>query len=337
MVLSHYLIKPLYSFWWRILNLVGTRRETVFYCHTPVDLEIWLPVQRYLKPLRIVSDKRNTRKALRAQGLACGKLPVFPRAVIMCRVASHKFPSRKVLKIGLNHGAYHFKRLSDARNYAPFSLFLFSSESDLALASASGITCGKAVGYPKLDPYLGKQTDKPHARPLIVFSATYDASGMSAVQFWAHRLGELASRFDIHVTLHPWTSERYRRLIRNTPGVLLIEDESPLPHILASDACVSDTSSICADICALGRPLVTWILPPAPKTVSEVITVLEGCSERVRSFEELLPALENCLAHPEAKSAARKQAACLFCGDLDGQAGWRAAREILTILPELAL
>lgn len=335
MVFSQYLFQPLYSLWWRILDLASPRRETVFYCHTPVDMEIWLPVQKYLKPVRLVSDKTRTRRVLAARGYQCGRLPAWPKAVIMCRVSAHKFPSPKVIKIGMNHGAYHFKRLTSARNYAPFSLFMFSSASDLATAKSKGISCGKAIGYPKLDPYLGQKPEKHQGKPLLVFSATYERSGMSAVQLWAHRLAELTERYEIRVTLHPWIHERWRCLIRDTPGVKLIEGDSPLPHIMESDVCISDTSSICGDICALDKPLITWILPPAPRTVPEVISLLENCSERVRSFEELVPAIERCLTAPESRKEARHEAARIFCGELNGLAGKRAAEEILKILPEL--
>ena len=145
MVASYYLIKPFYSLHWRILNFISPRRETVFYVHSAIDLQNWLPVQKFLAQIPLVSDKANTRKELRDMGYRVRPLPVFPKAVIMCRVATHKFPSRKVIKVGMTHGAYHFKRMPKAENYHPFSLYLFTSPQDLA--NAEKIMQGLKIPY----------------------------------------------------------------------------------------------------------------------------------------------------------------------------------------------
>jgi len=76
MVFSYYLLKPLYSAAWHILNLLKKRTETVFYCHTPVDLEIWLPVQKYLQPIPIVTDKLDSYKFLKDKGYSVRRLMI---------------------------------------------------------------------------------------------------------------------------------------------------------------------------------------------------------------------------------------------------------------------
>ena len=335
MVLSGILLKPFYSFTWSLLNIFKPRENTVFYCHTPVDMEMWLPVQKYLKALPIVTDKAKTAKALKKQGFNCKRMPVFPKAVIMCRVAAHKFPSDKVIKIGMNHGAYHFKKMTSAANYRPFTLFFFSSKSDLANAEAAGVTCGKAVGYPKLDPYYNFKKLKSSNKPIIVFTATYDKSGMSAIHLWVDKLGLLTEKYDIYVTLHPWMSRKYVKIIKNTEGVKLIEEESPLKYIAESDVCIGDTSSILAECCALDKPIITWKVPTSERTVPEIEEILATCTWQIATFEELEPAIERCLAHPEKLQEERKEASAIFFDELDGKAGFRVANEILKILPEL--
>jgi hypothetical protein len=337
MVLSYYLFKPVYAIGWRLLNIFKPRKETVFYCHTAVDMEIWGPVQKYLKPLPIVTDKRKTREILRAKGYDCKMLPVFPKAVIMCRVGSHKFPSNKVIKIGMTHGAYHFKRITSAKNYRPFSLYLFTSKADLKNAMQIGVKCGKACGYAKLDPYINRKLESKGKKPRLLFTATYDKSGMSAVVQWASRLGELTNKYEIYATLHPWMSKSHVEAVSSTPGVHYIDNQSPLPYILKSDLCIADTSSIIADCVAFDKPLITWVLPKTEKTVDEIIEVLERCSLRIKSFEELEPAIDRILSAPDEKKKERREAAEMFFDDLDGKAGQRAAAEITKLLPELQL
>ncbi|WP_218570936.1 hypothetical protein, partial [Pseudomonas sp. Kh14] len=78
---------------------------------------------------------------------------------------------------------------------------------------------------PKLDPYINKSVKSLHNKPIIVFTATYDKSGMSAIHLWADKLGLLTEKYNIYVTLHPWMSRKYVKIIKNTEGVKLIEEE----------------------------------------------------------------------------------------------------------------
>ena len=235
----------------------------------------------------------------------------------------------------MNHGAYHFKKMTSAANYRPFTLFFFSSKQDLANAEAAGVTCGKAVGYPKLDPYYNFKKVKSSNKPIIVFTATYDKSGMSAIHLWVDKLESLTEKYDIYVTLHPWMSRKYVKIIKNTEGVKLIEEESPLKYIAESDVCIGDTSSILAECCALDKPIITWKVPTSERTVPEIEEILARCTWQIATFEELEPAIERCLAHPEELQDERKEASAIFFDELDGKAGFRVANEILKILPEL--
>ena len=335
MVFSYYLFKPLYSFWWIVLNLLKKRQETVFYCHSLVDLEIWEPVQKYLQPIPIVTDKKTTRKELDKRGYKCRSMPVFPKGVIMCRVSAHKFPCDKVKKIGMMHGAYHFKRITSNKNYHPFTRFFFTSVKDLEIAQQIGVKCGFVAGYPKLDPYINNPPPKIEGKPKVLFTATYDKSGMSAIQRWVDRVKELTDNFEVYVTLHPWMSKHYQDAIRSTPGIFYIEEESNLPYLVKCDVCIVDRSSIIADCCAFDKPMISWSIPVTKRTVNEIEEILKDCSIMVNSFNELIDAISVVLANPADKSEARKRGAKIFFDSLDGKAGMRTACEIGKILPEL--
>ncbi|KAF5044116.1 hypothetical protein DSECCO2_495130 [anaerobic digester metagenome] len=338
MVASYYLIKPFYSLYWRILNFISPRRETVFYVHSAIDLQNWLPVQKFLAQIPLVSDKANTRKELRDMGYRVRPLPVFPKAVIMCRVATHKFPSRKVIKVGMTHGAYHFKRMPKAENYHPFSLYLFTSPQDLANAEKIGIRIGKVGGYPKLDPYLQPSSPSPHpkGKKKLLFTATYHASGMSAIQQWLNRLGDLTALYDVFVSLHPWMDKAIKAQIAALPDVTYVRD-NPLPYIAIADVCIVDNSSVIGEICALDKPMISFILPPSPRSVPEIAQVLDKCSIRIETFAELPAAIERALQAPAEFQTARSEANALFFDCLDGNAGKRSAEHILKLLPELSL
>lgn len=318
--------------------MIKPRSETVFYCHSAVDLQNWLPVQKYLKPIALVSDKAHTRKELRVLGYQVRALPVYPKAVIMCRVAAHKFPSRKVIKIGMTHGAYHFKRFPKAENYNLFKLYLFTSDRDLANATRLGVMCGQVGGYPKLDPYLnarGIGTGLAEKKK-VLFTATYDSSGMSAVHLWLERLPELAAKYDIYVSLHPWMSKEVKEKIAYMPGIRYVQD-TPLPSISSVDVCVVDSSSVIGDICALDKAMISWVLPPSERDVPEITKILEQCSIRVSCFEELEAALERAISNPDEHAQARHKANQIFFDQLDGRAGERSASHIIKLLPELKL
>lgn len=338
MVASYYLLKPLYSLCWRILKLFKARTETVFYCHTTLDLQNWLPVQKYLKPIPLVSDKANTRKELRAMGYIVKPLPVYPKAVIMCRLAAHKFPSRKVIKIGMRHGAYHFKRMSKAGNFNLFQLYLFTSPQDLAKAKSIGVSCGEVGGFPKLDSYLAvkEAPAAPGCKKRLLFTATYDLSGMSAIHLWLERLPELTAKYDIYVSLHPWMSESIKARIAVLPGIHYVQD-NPLPSICSADLCVVDTSSVIAEICALDKPLISWALGTAERSVSQITEILERCSIRISSFDELEAAIERVFTQADEHGKARAEANAIFFDRLDGKAGKRSAEHIVKLLPELKL
>lgn len=347
MVFSYYLTKPVYTLWWRLLNLFSPRREVVFYCAEMIDYYSFAPVMKHLSGLTLASSNPAVRKELGKQGIEVKSLPVFPRAVIMCRHATHKFPCSRALKIGLRHGPYHFKRLTKAANYNQFDLYFFSSEADLRAAEAIGVTVGKAVGFPRLDPVfngdlslelvpqLRKELKLDPAKDTLLFTATWDKSGMSGISLWFDRLSELTPNYNVLVTTHPWTEQRYLETIQSTPGVHLIRSADLLPYILLADICIGDTSSLLAECCALHKPIIVFWTPKAQRSLEEIDHLLAQMSLAIHEFGELKPSIRKCLETPGLLRDGQQKANAIMFDVLDGKAGERAAAEIIKLLPEL--
>jgi len=347
MVLSYYLTRIPYEIVWRMLYLSKKTILVVFYCGDVLDYQLFQPVQKYLPPIPVVTDKKTVMTELRNIGVMARRLPVFPDAVIMTRHATHKFPSSRILKIGMRHGAYHFKRMTRADNYNQFDSFFMTSEEEVRKARDLGVTIASAIGFPKLDPafdgtyndiyqvQLKKKIGLSDTKPIILFTATWPKSGMSGVHIWYKHLATLTSQYQIMVTLHPWMDSTIRETVRNTPGVYYIDDKNAIPYIMLADICVGDTSSILAECCALQKPIVTFKVRKAQRTLEEIENLITRISWQVDTFDELKNCIEYGLQHKEEKQADRDWANSLMFDKLDGKAGYRAASAIYTLLPDL--
>ncbi len=347
MVLSYYMFKPFYSLIWNVMKYLNKTLPVVFYCGDPLDYYVFQPVQRYLCDIPVVTDKLKTYRFLRKQGLKARFGISFPDTVIMSRHATHKFPSDSIYKIGMRHGAYHFKQFSSQDNYNKFDLYFVTSEADAEAARRRGISNIVSAGFPKLDsyvqternsvnPYELKQKLGLENRPTLLFFATYDKSGMSAVQLWYDKLECLTKRWNVLVTLHPRISAKYRNMILTTRSVRFLNEYQILPYILISDVCIGDTSSLIAECCALNKPLITWRTAKAKRSVTEIDAILKGISIRISDFSELAPAIEKSLAHPDAKDSQRQKANRIFFDNLDGKAGERMANWLVNLIPALS-
>ncbi|MGC9362312.1 MAG: CDP-glycerol glycerophosphotransferase family protein, partial [Candidatus Syntrophosphaera sp.] len=320
--------------------------DLVFYCGQMIDHHCFDPVRKHLPEVTYATSNPALKRELDRLGIVAKRLPVFPRAVIMCRHATHRFPCDKITKIGLRHGAYHFKRLTGADNYNRFDLYLFTSRADLQAAETIGVKTGMAVGFPRLDPAfdgsiteedlsrLRKELKLDPARPVLLFTATWEKSGMSAIHLWYDRLSELTSRYDILVTAHPWTGRKYLEKIEATPGVRLLREVDLTPHLMLADVVIGDTSSLLGDCSALGRPIVTFKTGKAPRSLEEIDRLLDLFSLRVTSFAQVPAAVERLLEDPRLLEQGRREANRIMFDALDGKAGQRAAAEILKILPQ---
>lgn len=340
MVLSYYLIKYPYKGLWLLARKRKKQTGVVVYCAHPMDYVILKPILKHLAPFPVIPKNRETRQYLTNQGIQVQPRFSFPRAVVMCRHATHRFPDERILKIGFRHGAYHFKAFARARYYNAFDLFFATSAHDVRMAEARGIRTTLSVGFPKLDPAFDGSLDEKELdryrkkcgllpeRKTVLFTATWDASGMSAVHRWVDALLSLAERYNVLVSVHPSTSKKVVSRIKAMERVFYIDDPDMLPYMMITDVLVGDTSSIIAEFCALDKPIITFEVQDAPRLTQEIKDLLKKISLRIKSADQLMESIERCLAHPDEKKEARRRANALMFDRLDGQAGKRTA-EIL--------
>lgn len=325
-------------------------QSVLFYCCSIVDYVVFKNIHKHLPHVRLIAESRQLRKELSAtQGITdCGLYPAFPDVVLMARHIARKFPGPNLIKIGMRHGAYHFKAFVSAERYNEFDKFLVTSRAEVELARQAGITSAVAVGFPKLDGAFDgtlteavlkqyrRQLDLDDTKRTIIFAATWDRSGMSAVHKWSHRLAELTDAYNILVTLHPWISDTYSRRIRETDKIHYLKELDNLPYLMISDLMVSDTSSIIAEFCALDKPIVTYRIEAGPRLTQEIQDMLEAISYPVDTFEEMKLQITRALEHPAELSASRQKYNRIMFDELDGRAGERAAaiiKEYLRVDP----
>jgi CDP-glycerol glycerophosphotransferase (TagB/SpsB family) len=348
MVLSYYLNYIPYWKTWMLLRLFRKQKQGCFYCGDLLDLEIFAPVQKYLQPLPIVAKNRKVQAQLEAKGIKAKVMPVFPDYVVMTRHAAWKFPVKQIRKVGLRHGPYHFKQFTDAKNYNMFNLFVMTSPEDVRIGTKIGIRSALGIGYPKLDsafdgtysPQFLQELKLKHnltnIKPTVLLSATWEDSGMSALDRWAGRLSELTEKYNILVTLHPWCKKESRDIIRNTSGVILLEELNLTPWIMLADVCIGDTSSVLAEFSALNKPIITFKVDTAKRLTEEIISLISSFTLQINTFEELKPALREALRNDKL-AYARAEANKVMFNNLDGTAGLKTASAIVKLIPELKL
>ncbi|UCE06304.1 MAG: CDP-glycerol glycerophosphotransferase family protein, partial [bacterium] len=347
MVLSYYLYKYPYKLVWHIFKFLNKNPTAVAYCADPLDYVVLEPVLKYLPRISIVVKNSKTTRYLKKKGKPYKRMPCFPRAVIMSRHATHKFPEQKIIKIGFRHGAFHFKTLANARYYNDFDLYFMTSEREVEQAKARGIVTARAIGFPKLDPISNTSLDRTmidavkrqanfdHKKKTVIFTATWDKSGMSAIDRWIDTIDDLSQFYNILVTVHPWTSRKYLKKLRIIDSVFFIEDPNVLPYLVIADVLVGDTSSIIAEFCALDKPIITFKVVETKRTVPEITRLLKDISIQIENVDQLKDAIEYSLNNPEKKSEERQQARRMIFDKLDGQAGRRAAEIIKEKIPFL--
>lgn len=345
MIISNYLFKYPYKIIWHLLQFFRKNKYIAVYCAEPIDYIIMKPALQYLSGLKFVVKNKETMTFLKSLDIQSKLLPSFPDAVIMSRHAAHKFPEKNIIKIGFRHGAYHFKKFAKSKYYNKFDLFFFTSEYETELAAQAGIACGKAIGFPKLDPAFngligddvlravsrkaGIQKDKK----TIIFTSTWDKSGMSAIDKWIHNIHELSAAYNILVTVHSWTSKKYMDILRQHKDIFFIEEPDTLPYMMIADVCIGDYSSIIAEFCALDKPIITFCVEQTKRTVHEITEILETISIRVDDFAQLKDAIVESLNNRHSRSKFRQEASQVMFSKLDGLAGQRAAALIKSEIP----
>ncbi len=341
MNLIDYLLYVPYKVLWHVLNLFKKREDIIFYCADPLDYEMFLPVAKHLSfPVRIIAANRKTRRYLKEKGLPFGRPPVFPRAVIMARHAAYKFPVKKIVKLGFDHGLYQFKRWTSAKYYNRFDVYFVSSSQQMKTALQKGINSTQAVGYPKLDKAfdgsitseylvdLGRQIGLDPAKKTVLFSTTWDVDGLSAIRRWVDRVHELTGQYNILLTAHTWTKSEFIHKLRHVPKAYFIEAFDITEYLMLSDVFVGDYNSLIGEYCALDKPIITFRTNAGTRAIPEVRKLIAEISVQVEDFNQIPKAIERCLENPNEKQEQRRRANRIFYYKLDGQAGKRAAQII---------
>lgn len=345
MVFAYYLYKYPYKLAWYAYKLFNKNPDFVVYLADPLDYVVLKPILKHLPPADYVCKNRKTREFLNQSGIPNRRLPNFPKAVLMCRHAAHKFPVKKIKKFGCRHGAYHFKEFTHSSSYNAFDLYFVTSQKEVEIAQDNGISSTCAIGFPKLDPAfddtLNERTlesfrEKARLAPnrkTVIFTTTWDKSGMSAIEYWIGNLHRIKDKYNVLVTVHPWMSSHYVTRLRRMDDIYFIEEPDALPCLMLADVMVADNSSIIAEFCALDKPIITFETPQTKRSPIGIQMLLQNISIRVQRFSELQHAIEECLKNPDIKRKQRRAANTLmFDHYLDGRAGKRAADLILQVL-----
>jgi hypothetical protein len=344
MVLSYYIYKYPYKIIWWFLKKLNKLEPVVFYCAEPVDYLIFKEVQKHLPLIPIIAKNTNVKGYLKEGGIDSNSMPSFPRVVIMCRHAAHKFPEEKIVKIGFNHGVYQFKKWTSPKNYLAFDLFFVSSGQQRRQAEAKSITNTIPIGAPKLDPAFDGRYDKKYLsrfkdslkinsdKPVVLFSATWEVSGLSAIDKWIDRIDQLVGKYNILVTLHPWIDSHKKEKLKNVHGICFIEDADIIPYLGIADILVSDTSSIIGEFLAFNKPVITFKVDGGKRSNDEILELLSFVSVQISEFDELEDAIDNELKNPDNKLQERIEAQKRLFYKLDGNSGKRAAEHILRLL-----
>ena len=345
MKLSYYLIKMPYTIAWNIANLTGKTKKIALYCEDSFDLILFKNVQKYLKPIPIIAKNKDVARKIADMGYKVSTMPQFPHVVIMFRNSAWVFPVKNIVKIGFEHGAYNFKRMSKAHYYNMFDVFCMTSSHDVERAKKRGVTTAIPVGFPKIDSIFDgsitedvlestrkKYNIDPNKRTLL-FSSTWDGSGMSAIEKWYDRLDELSDRYNILATVHPWMSEQYLKKIKSYSNVHYLAEYEIFKEILISDVCIGDTNSLIAEFCLLDKPTITFKVPFTERTTKDVIELIRSASYAIDSFDELDDAVEKVLNNEKYQSG-RQELIEKMVDNRDGLAGKRAAEIIARYAPD---
>lgn len=339
MNLSHFLLKYPYKITWYLIKKFRNTQQIDFLCGNIVDYICFKNVHEFLPEVRIVARNKKVKNELLEYGINAVQYPTYPDVIIMARHLTRKYPHNKIKKVGMRHGAYHFKDFINKDKYNAFDKFFVTSSSEVEDALEKGITSAVAVGFPKIDPvFNGKESEVisnankllklDNKKSTIIFTATWDKKGYAAVDKWYDRLDELTQDYNVLVTVHTWTSKKVIDKIKQTKGVFYIEDKDILPYLVVADLMIGDTSSIIGEFCALDKPIITFKIPLVGRITENTKTLLEDISFRVETFDELKGMLPKALEEKHLHKKQREHYNKIMFDELDGKASQRAAKEI---------
>ncbi len=341
---AYYIYKYPYKLGWYLAKLFKKQHELVFYCADPLDYEMFLPIQKYLPEIEIIAKNSKTRNYLDNKGIAYLRMPTFPKAVVMARHAPHKFPVKEIIKIGFDHGLYQFKKWTSPENYNRFNRYFVSSPEQVKNAEALGITTTKAIGYPKLDnafnetynnTYLDKirtQLNLDKNKATIIFTSTWNVDGLSALDRWIDRVGELTKKYNVLITVHTWTEKSKLEKLKKIKNAFFLDSFDVTPYLMIADVFVGDYNSLIGEACALDKPIITFKVPESKRTIDAIVKMIKNISIQINNFNEIETAIEQSLTNPTERAHERKKANEIMYLALDGKAGKRAADEILSLV-----
>jgi CDP-glycerol glycerophosphotransferase (TagB/SpsB family) len=160
---------------------------------------------------------------------------------------------------------------------------------------------------------------------------------MSAIDAWIHRLDEIAENYNVMVTVHPWTSDHYKRQLTHNQNIHFISHPDILPYLMLADCVIGDTSSILAEACALDKSILTFKTGQAKRSLSEIEQLIKRISFQIDLKDDIEKSLDYAVRNPFELQSQRKTANEIMFDTLDGKAGERAAKIILEYLPELMI
>lgn len=309
MVFTEILLKYPYRIAWNLKKRFHKERTIYFYVADELDYIVFRNVHRHLPEVKFVAKNKQIQSKLKEMGINSELYPVFPDVIIMARHSLHKFPCNDIVKIGMRHGAYHFKDFINSDKYNAFDLFLLTSPTEVEEAKEIGINSAISGGFPKVDDLFKKEIIEEskilkhklfaNAKPTILFTATWEKSGLSAIEQWYNKLDLLTEKYNIIVTVHPWTRIDFISHIKNTRGVHFIESADIALYLLMADLMIADTSSIIAEYNALCKPIITIKLPVKGRLTPNIVSMLEDISFRIENFQQIFEMIETALANPE--------------------------------------
>ena len=345
MKLSYYLQKIPYTIGWKLAKIRKRTIPVALYCEDSFDYELFKNIQKYLKPVPVIAKNTKIQEKLATIGVESMRMPQYPETVIMFRNSAWKFPVKEIHKIGFEHGAYNFKRMSKAHYYNMFNVFCMTSKHDVERAKANGVTTAVAVGFPKVDDIFNGSIQEEELQKLrnsygldpnkktLLFSSTWDGSGMSGIHVWYDKIDQLTDKYNILATIHPWMSEKYRSVLEANKDITFINKYEIMREILIADVCIGDTNSLIAEFCLLDKPIITFVVPFTERTTKDVIELIEKSSCRITSFDEIENAITDVLANDTKYSVGRHELINKMIDNRDGKAGERAAEIILQYVP----
>ncbi len=335
---SQYFTALPYKFGWYVSKLFNKKQQIDFLCGGHADYICFQSIHKLMPEIRIVARSKQVQRTLSEYDIESILYPTYPDIVIMARHLARKYPVKKIAKIGMRHGAYHFKDFVSSHKYQAFDTYMFTSEHEVKYAETKDIMCGVPIGFPKIDPMFNGQITNEQLDKLrnelglskekltVLFTATWDKSNYSAIDKWIDRVNELKADFNVLVTVHQWTTPaKVEKLKRTTT---FIEDKNILPYLLLADVMIADISSIIAEFNSLDKPIITFRIPAFKRLTDEIIGMLDEMTYRIDTFDELKPMLKRALDNPNELSEARTRYNKLMFDELDGKASERALHVI---------